>query len=116
MKSKFQKLYVFFLLIMTVMIDISAYSLSQDSTLNLDKVWLISYCTTITLVVLILNFIYLKMIDVRISSCRINYASRCFASYFTKEALKERGNWFMSFYYACVSSRYFFLKTFKACK
>ena len=100
-------------LVLCIGLDWSAYFICNDPNLHPDKFWIWAYCSGMTLGVGLVNFIYFDMIDLRISRTRIKLASRCFMSYFTKESIREQRNFLKLFYYACLQSHYFFLKSFK---
>ena len=100
-------------LVLCIGLDWSAYFVCHDPQLHPDKFWIWAFCSVMTIGVALMNFMYFDVISFRISYKRIKYAARCFASYFTKRALKDTGNPIMSFLYACNASHYFFLKTFR---
>ena len=113
MKKKTTDAVVLLCLVLVIILDWDAYYLVHNPTLIVDKHFLFYFCGLFTTGIALINFMYFDVISLRISYKRIKYAARCFASYFTKGALKDTGNPIMSFLYACKASHYFFLKTFK---
>ena len=113
MKKKTTDAVVLLCLVLVIILDWNAYYLVHNPTLIVDKHFLFYFCGLFTTGIALINFMYFDVISLRISYKRIKYAARCFASYFTKKALKDTGNPIMSFLSACKASHYFFLKTFK---
>lgn len=116
MKNNFATFIVLLCLVLCIGLDWSAYFVCHNPQLHPDKFWMWAFCSVMTIGVALVNFIYFEMVDFRISRIRIKLASRCFASYFTRSALKDHGNVLKSFLYACNASHYFFLKSFHPCE
>jgi len=113
MKRNFENLYVLFLLLITVLMDIAGYMACHTSGLHPEKSDMFVMCSVLTFFVVCVAVFHFHLYNVRITPKRLQLGWICFRSYFTRTALKEQGNLLTSISYACIASYHFFLISYK---